>query len=342
MAGESPLSMMRAERPLGPARATRHRPRRRLWPIVAVAAVIVLAAGWCGSWYFAAGIADRTLAGWVQREAAAGRVYSCGSQSISGFPFRIQAHCVTAGATLSGKPPLVVAAKQITFTAQVYRPTVLTGEVAGPLTVAEQGQSPGLVATWTLARIQVSGLPPFPDAVAVTLAQPHLGRLAGTDAATLFAAQGLDLQARIVGGSANDHPVIDAVLRFAAATAPNVHPLLVEPLQGEIEIVVRGFNDLSPKPMAERFREVQAGNGDIEVKSLRIERSDAIVVGNGTLTLNEHGRLDGMLRVAVAGLETIVPQLGLDRLIGRGIDRLTGTNGQPGQDFPSLTACCRG
>ena len=118
MPGESPLNMMQRQRPRRYPAAPR---RRRLWPVVLpVCVVIVLAAVWCGLWYYAAGIADRTMSGWIAREAAAGRVYTCGSQTISGFPFRIEADCTTAGATISStQPPFAVSAKDVSVAAQV-------------------------------------------------------------------------------------------------------------------------------------------------------------------------------------------------------------------------------
>lgn len=331
--------MMRADRPRmargggGRGAATS---RRRLRTVAAVfALIVVLAAGWCGLWYYAATVANRTLAGWVAREAAAGRIYTCGSQGISGFPFRIEARCSEVAAALnSTTPPFVVAAKEIAFTAQVYHPTVLVGEVIAPLTVAAPGKPADFVVTWSQARISVSGLPPDPDAVSIRIEQPHLNR--GATVPALFAADDADLQARIVGGTAEDHPVIDAVLHFDSATAPSVHPLFGEPLQGNIEVVLRGFKDLSPKPLADRFREMQGSGGNIEIKSLRIERADAAVVGSGTLTVNGNGRLDGVVQVDVYGLENIVPQLGIDRLIGQSLDRLTGSSGQNAQGLSAL------
>jgi hypothetical protein len=69
---------------------------------------------------------------------------------------------------------------------------------------------------------------------------------------------------------------------------------------------------------------MQAAGGAIEIKALRIERTDATIVGTGTLKVNENGRLDGLIRLAISGLDTIVPLLGIDKMIGQGIDRLTG------------------
>ena len=338
MAGESPLSMMqmdrRAPRRTGASAADAHRrPRRGLWAVLGpVAVIVVLAGGWSALWYYAANVADRTLAGWVAREAAGGRIYTCGSEGISGFPFSIKTHCTQAAATLNTmQPPVAVAAKDITFTAQVFHPTRLVGDITGPLTVAAPGQPPSLVANWSSALISVSGLPPEPDSLSISVAQPHLDRGAGTGAATLFAADDTDFQARIIEGSADNHPVIDAVLHVVSATAPTVHSALAKPLRGDIEVVVRGFNDLAPKPFAQRLRELQASGGSIAIKSLRIERSDATVVGNGTLTVKPDGKLDGVVTVAISGIESIVPELGLDKMIGQGIDKLAGLSGQSGQ-----------
>jgi len=337
MAGESPLSMMQADRRLprrtvAPARAAARR-RRWLWAIfVPVIGAVLLAGGWCALWYYAATVTDRTLSGWVTREAAAGRVYSCGSEGISGFPFHVQVHCTQAGAALSTfQPPLTIAARDITFTAQVFRPTRLVGDVTAPLTVAPPGQPPNLAADWTSAVIVVSGLPPNPDALAVNIVKPHLDRSSGKNAVPLFAADAADFQARIIEGSAEHNPVIDAVLHFAGATAPSAHPALAAPLQGDIEMVVRGLKDLSPEPFAQRFREMQAAGGNIEIKSLRLERKDAIVVGSGTLAIKPDGKVDGVVTVAINGLEAIVPQLGVDKMIGQGIDRLAHLSGQPGR-----------
>jgi hypothetical protein len=313
-------------------------PRRRLWPVVLpVCVVVVLAAVWCGLWYYAAGIADRTMSGWMAREAAAGRVYSCGSQTISGFPFRIEADCHTVGAAItSTQPPFAVSAKDVSVAAQVYHPTLLVGEVSSPVTVAEPGQPPRFVANWSRARASVSGLPPEPDSVSVTLDHPHVDQIVAANGTTIFAADHAEFHGRIVGGTATNNPVIDALVTFAAATTPTLHPLLADPALGEVEAVFRGFKDLAPKPWPQRFREMQASGGNIEIARLRLERSDAIIIGAGTLTVNANGKLNGLIRIGIAGLENIVPKLGIDRLIGRGLDKLNSGSGQAQQGLNAL------
>jgi hypothetical protein len=81
---------------------------------------------------------------------------------------------------------------------------------------------------------------------------------------------------------------------------------------------------------------MQASGGNIEITHLRLARSDAIIVGAGTLTVNANGKLNGLIRVGIAGLENIVPKLGIDRLIGRGLDKLNGGSGQAQQGLNAL------
>jgi len=342
MPGESPLNLMQQpdQRLRRPAPMAARRRRRQLWPVVALAVgvVVMLALGWTWLWFYAAQVADRTLAGWVEREAAAGRVYSCASQTIGGFPFRIEARCDDAAATLKNEqPPYAVTAKAIKFATQVYRPTRLVGDVTGPLTLAESGQPPGFLANWTRARLSVRGLPPYPDNVTLTLEHPHLDHAAPAEGdALIFKADHADLQGRIVGGTARANPVIEAVLHLSAASAPSLHALAAEPTEAELDAVLRGFKDLSPKPWAERFREMQAAGGDIEIKVVRITQADDMIVGTGKLTVNAQGKLDGLVNVAIVGLEHIVPLLGVERLIGRGVNKLTGAAGTSAQGLSTL------
>jgi len=55
--------------------------------------VVVLAAGWSALWFYAAGRAEADLAAWRESERQAGRTQHCASQSIGGYPFRIEVRC---------------------------------------------------------------------------------------------------------------------------------------------------------------------------------------------------------------------------------------------------------
>ena len=106
-----------------------------------------------------------------------------------------------------------------------------------------------------------------------------------------------------------------------------------EPLNREMLAAVAGFSI----PHFHRVFTAQVGESAASyIRRLRLERADAIIVGAGTLTVNANGKLNGLIRVGIAGLENIVPKLGIDRLIGRGLDKLNGGSGQAQQGLNAL------
>ena len=131
---------------------------------VLVFIVLALIAGWSGLWKFAAGRAESAIEGWRAREAQAGRIYSCGSQRVGGYPFRIEVECDQASARLSStQPPVELKTPNLVVVGQVYQPGLLISEFRGPLTVGEPGKPPDLIADWKLAQSSVRGTPSAPE-----------------------------------------------------------------------------------------------------------------------------------------------------------------------------------
>jgi len=86
-----------------------------------LAAMVALCIAWSGFWFFAASRADTAIAGWRAREAQGGRVQSCSSQSLGGFPFRIEVQCADPAVEFRGaQPPMVLTAKSAQVAGQIY------------------------------------------------------------------------------------------------------------------------------------------------------------------------------------------------------------------------------
>ena len=133
----------------------------------------------------------------------------------------------------------------------------------------------------------------------------------------LFKADRLDLNGRLVSGTVQANPVIEMVLKLAAASAPSWHPAAATPVDADITAVLRGLKDFSPKPWPARFRELQAADGRIDITGARVQQRDTIAVANGSLGLSAAGRLNGELRLTVANLEAFLPTLGLDQMLSQ-------------------------
>ena len=294
-------------------RTARRRNRRYIVTLVLFAALI---GGWSWFWHYAAGQAEVAIDGWRAREAKAGRIYKCGSQTIGGYPFRIEVNCDNASALFrSNQPPVEIKASGMLIAAQIYQPNLLITEFHGPLTIADPGKPPTIVANWKLAQSSVRGTPAAPERVSLVFDGPLVERINGATTENLLHAKRIEVHGRIVEGSVTNHPVIEVVTRLTRAAAPSLHPAASHPIDADITAVLRGFNDFSPKPWPVRFREMQAAGGRIDITQARVHQGETIAVGSGSLSLNANGRLDGQLRVTVAGLEPFLASISVQQAV---------------------------
>ncbi len=272
--------------------------------------VLVLAAGWSWFWLYAAGQAQVAIDGWRAREAKAGRVYACGSQTIGGYPFRIEVECDKASALFrSNQPPVEIKASGMLIAAQIYQPNLLITEFHGPLTIADPGKPPNVIVNWKLFQSSVRGTPAAPERVSLVFDKPVVERVIGGNRQNMLRAKRIEIHGRLIEGSVTKNPVIETVLRLTQASAPELHPAAAQPVDADITAVLRGLDNFSPKPWAARFRELQAAGGRIDITKARVRQDETIATGDGALSLTANGRLVGQLRVTIAGLEPFLASI---------------------------------
>jgi hypothetical protein len=160
--------------------------------------------------------------------------------------------------------------------------------------------------------MSLRGTPRNPQRVSISSDQMTVDRAAADKAERVFAANHAELHGRIASGSAQDNPVIDIATTLVAATAPTMHALAAQPFDFSADSRLFGLKNFAPKPWSERFREIQAADGRIEVRSLRLKQGDMLAVASGTLKLTRSGFLDGDLQVTATGVEKTLAALGVD------------------------------
>jgi len=306
------------------SRSARLRKRRYIGTLILFLALV---GGWSYLWYYATGKAEVAIDGWRAREAKAGRIYTCGSQSIGGYPFRIEVTCDKAAAVFrSNQPPVEIKTSGILVAAQLYQPTLLISDFYGPLTIADLGHAPNIIVNWKLAQSSVRGTPSAPERISLVFDQPVVERINGNNRQSVLKAQHIEVHGRLAGGSVTNKPIIETVLRLRAAAAPELHPAAAMPIDADITTLLRGLNDFSPKPWSARFRELQAVDGRVDITQARVQQGDTIAVGDGTLSLNTSGRLQGQLRVTVANIEPFLAAVGTPQVVQNSpdMDRLSG------------------
>jgi hypothetical protein len=303
----------------------RHRMARYITLVTLIAALV---GGWSWFWYYAAGQAQAAFEGWRAREAQAGRTYACGSQSLGGYPFRFEVSCDKASAVFRGPThaPVEVKTARVLAAAQIYQPNLLISEIKGPLTIADLGQSPKIIANWRLAQSSVRGTPEAPERVSLVFDQPVVDLVVDGHETNLLRADHIELHGRIAEGSAAEDPVVELAFELDHASAPGFNPAAVEPVDAEIVGVLRGLGDLSPKPWAERFRELQKRGGRIDITQARIKQGKTLAVGSGSLSIDPNGQLQGRLNVTVAGLEPFLISIGAQQAVqhSHNMDKVAG------------------
>src|SRR5215471_3297336 len=306
-------------------------PRRRRWLLfMPFALVVVLAAGWSVVWFYAAARAEPELAAWREAERRAGRTQDCASQSIGGYPFRIEVRCGGAGLELKGTPTLQLKLPFAAVAVQVYDPKLLIAEFTGPLEVSEPERARVALVDWNLGQASVRGLPSGMERASLVLVGPSIRvpSLAGNDA--VFSARRLELHGRQAPGSPADNPTVEAALRldaavadklenlFDTATADKVRVLAANPTDADVAATLRGVDDIRPKPWPAWFKEWQARGGQLEIDKARLARQDVIAAGSGVLQLTPRGGLEGNLQVTVVGIEKILKMFDIDRIMSEG------------------------
>ena len=321
-------------------------PRRRpLWRLFIMPAVLVVAAAaWSAFWFYAASEVGVRADAWRAQEAKAGRVYDCGSRSVAGFPFRLEVRCDDASVSLvsqtaGSQAPFTAKLGEILVVAQIYDPKLLIAEFKAPAAISDRGQPPSLMVNWSKGRSSVFGLPAVPQRVSLVFDDPSIDRVNASVPTPLARAKSVELHGRIADGSPADHPVIETVLQIAGGSIQDVHPLLAAPFNADVRTKLSGLQDFSPKPWPARFRELQAAGGHVEIEQSRIEQGDLIAVAAGTLSLNANGRIEGELQMTVAGIERVIPALGIDKMLEQGVPQATLDRVAPGvksQDLNNL------
>ena len=315
-------------------------PRRRpLWRLfIMPVLLLVAAAAWSAFWFFAASQVEVRADAWRAREAESGRVYDCARRSVAGFPFRLEVRCSGASVSLRAqtveqaatRTPVTASLGEILVVAQIWDPKRLIAEFTAPATISDRGGPPAMMVNWSKARSSVVGLPDIPQRGSIVFDDPSIDRVNGPAPTPLARAKLVELHGRLAEGSAQDRPVIETVLKIEGGSVQEVHPLLAQPFEADVRTLLSGLKDLAPKPWPARFREIQAAGGRVEIVQSRIQQGDLIAVATGSLGLSAGGRLDGELQMTVAGIEKVIPALGIERMLEEGVPQTTLDRVAPG------------
>ena len=320
---------------------TKAAPRRRRgkpW-IVAVPLILVLmlAACWCGLWFYAASRAEREIDAWIAHEFLLGRAWSCAERSLGGFPFRFEILCREPTLLTRGTgDPLRITAANAHVVAQVWAPNHIVAEFTGPGKVEDTAGGRVFAANWSLLQMSgigdMSGKPQrlsfSTDKLALQLVTPsaaptplftakHFETHVRRSASATGGPDGIDFAAGLVDG---DNPAITA----AGATGP-----VNLTLQGNVSAV----EDLRPMSVAERVRAWAQAGGNLRIDVFQVTTPKAAVSASGAVSVDPQGRLNGAVNLGFAGVEELLKNLAKTGIIAPEMAPLIGAftlAGKPG------------
>lgn len=141
------------------ARPPRRKRRFLRWLVALPFTLLVLVlAGWSVGWATLAGRLEAEVDTFLEREAEAGRIYTCASRSVGGFPFRLEIECLEPTARIGeGLGAVTLRAERLLSVAQIYDWELAIAEIQGPGRIEGAGMNDSLVADWRLGQASYRG-----------------------------------------------------------------------------------------------------------------------------------------------------------------------------------------
>lgn len=266
-----------------------HRPARQRRNFILLAlAVAVLVVGWSIYWWVVTGRVETMLRQALTRPLPDGTVVVCDPLAVAGYPFRVEARCGTTAATLPDGGTLTAGALTAVALAYDWRKAIF--ELDGPL-AAQPADGPAIDATWQTARASATRDGRLLDSSDIVLEAPVVA-VAGREAGR---AAHLEAHVRRAPASEDQAAGTDAALSATGLASPFLPmPLDVAAVvwigDGGAALAGRG-------PLTEGIGEDPL---PFSVRSLSLSSGPARLQAAGDLTVDDEGRLDGVLDVKIA------------------------------------------
>lgn len=297
--------------PPGPEPARRRAPSRLFLPAIALG---VAFAGLSAFWLWASWRVGSEIDVWLAAEKAHGRAWTCPNRTVGGYPFRIEVTCddPTFAGRAEGRD-VTGGLKRIHAVAQVYSPSHVIVEAAGPL-FAEDGAGGRVDLDWSLAQasIRTAGTQPPVERISLVLTQPRLtAAVPGIGPVEAKAAMA-DFHVRPSPGREAD-AAWDVASRITEIEAPRLDALLGgrEKANTDLVATVTQATALRGTGGREDLEAWRKAGGQVQIDTLSLQRGGQAISAAGALSIDEGRRAAGRFDVTIAGLDQVLASFGL-------------------------------
>jgi hypothetical protein len=294
------------------APVTTRRLRRYSWLIVLLAIVAMAPIGWSIFWYAKSREAAAALTAWMAQEARKGRIWSCPSQKIVGFPYATTISCENIefrgeafGRTVTGT------LHGLRATSPLTRNDNVLVKLDPPFTVKSSSGDLDMTAQWRELLVQIDGAPGRIGQLAFLGSQVRLQGVAlGADAAGCTASD-------VTGSFAKSPGRQDEAYDVTVSLHQGVIPALNNLLDTNVPVALQFEATMTPgipsaATLAETLEKWRGANGKLDVTFASLTGGPVDFHARGGLGIDDEHRLAGKLDASFAGLDRALRNLNID------------------------------
>jgi hypothetical protein len=291
----------------------KHRLRAHSWLIVLLAMLAMAPIGWSIFWFAKSRAAVAALTAWMAEEARQGRVWSCQSQRISGFPYTVAISCENMafqgeafGKTLSGTIHGWHA------TSPLLRDDNVLVKLDPPFTAKSSDGNLDISAQWNELLVELEGTPRIIGQLAFMGSQIGLQGVAlGTDATgSTFG----DVNGYFARSAGRQDQAYDVLVSFHQGLIPALNGLLDThvPIALQFEAVITPGIPGGATTFADTLEKWRAASGRLDVTFASLTSGPVDFNAKGGLALDSEHRVEGKLDARFAGLEKALQHFNID------------------------------
>lgn len=278
-----------------PGKPPRKPGSKRGYILLATLVVLVIAL-WSGYWTVARGMVSDLFTTMRLAAKAEGGEIACTDQDLGGFPFRFELSCKPLAVTgLGGERASFEGFRAV---ALAYNPWHVIVEADSPAAVETDRLVPGLKAAWTTARASLRLGNSDLDRGDIEIVSPVFSLADDSLSASAVLANLHLRKSPDVAGAA------DAALRLDELALPGT----AAPVDVLANVGLAGGAALLAPHGADVIALLK-NEGALTVRELRLASGGVTLSANGSLWLDEAGRLNGTLPLTVAGAAGLPPLL---------------------------------
>ncbi|MBE7244948.1 MAG: DUF2125 domain-containing protein [Actinomycetospora chiangmaiensis] len=322
-----------------PGRGARRSRLGLFLPYILLALVVV---GWSVGWFWIRERAAGEIDGWMAREAAAGRTWTCADRALGGYPFRIELRC--SAVTLDRADGRFRLGPS-TAVAQIYQPRLIVFESAGPFHV-EQGDLTG-DAAWKSLQGSFHGAADGFTRASLVVDAPNVTVKGADPGPIAVSGKHLELHARPSPGRYESDGAVDISLRLNQAQAPRLDALTgtQDPADLALDATLTQATVLRTGTVARELERWRQAGGTLDLTALSLSKGAQRVQAKGTLALDNAHRPAGQIDLRAAGVDALVggivgQRFGSDKgaLVGQLVGGLLGLSQRPDREAPTDAA----